>query len=152
VEIPDGIRLDRSCRTGGAHHIRVAGPFVLVLAKPKKPTKAALRKKCDTLASRYYRALTPYCELAGLDGIECSGPLAWAHIVSRSVLHMRYEPYNHLILCNSGHHWFYTHNPISWVRVLEKHYPERLQLAEANRDKFAKVDYLAFLDRFTTEP
>jgi hypothetical protein len=64
---------------------------------------------------------------------------------------MRYEPYNHLILC-FAHHKYYTHNPIDWVRVLEQHYPERLALAEQNRYKHAKVDYQAWIDRFTSIP
>src|SRR5664279_1950398 len=106
-----------------------------MIAKPKKkPSKTALKNKADILASQYYRALTPHCELSGLDGIQCGGILNWAHIFSRAILHMRYEPYNHLILCQ-GHHTFYTYHPIEWVRVLEKHYPERLNLASLNRYK-----------------
>jgi integrase len=60
-----------------------------VIPKPKKKvSKTALRNKCDVLASRYYRALTPYCELNGLDRIACSGSLSWAHIFTRSIIHM----------------------------------------------------------------
>jgi hypothetical protein len=121
-----------------------------VIPKPKKkPCKTSLRNKCDILASRYYRALTPYCELNGLDRIACSGSLSWAHIFTRSIIHMRYEPYNHLILC-FAHHKYYTHNPIDWVRILEQHYPERLALAEQNRYMHAKVDYQAWIERFST--
>jgi hypothetical protein len=122
-----------------------------VLAKPKKPNRTALKKRCDILASKYYRALTPHCELVGLDGIRCGGPLQWCHITSRSVLHLRYEPYNHLICC-AGHHSFYTRQPLDWIRTLEKHFPERLNLVELHRYKFAKVDYQVWIDRFTRIP
>jgi hypothetical protein len=60
---------------------------------------------------------------------------------------MRYEPYNNLVLCQ-GHHVFYTFHPVEWVRTLEKHYPERLNLAEANRYKFAKVSYEHWIEFF----
>src|SRR6476659_5773747 len=123
-----------------------------MLAKPKKkPSKTALKNKCDILASRYYRALTPYCEAAGLDTIKCGGNLSWCHIFTRSILHMRYEPYNNLIMC-AGHHAFFTYHVIEWTRFLEQHFPERLQLAEANRYKVSKVDYEAWLSRFATLP
>jgi hypothetical protein len=35
---------------------------------------------------------------------------------------------------------------------LEKHYPERLALAEQNRHKLAKVDYLYWIERFNQSP
>lgn len=119
-----------------------------MIAKPKKLNKTQLKKRADTLASLYYRSVTPYCELKGLDAIHCGGPLQWAHIYSRSVLHMRYEPYNNLVLC-AGHHSYYTHQPIEWTRVLENHYPERLSLAELNRHKYAKIDYQYWIARFS---
>jgi hypothetical protein len=118
-----------------------------LLAKPKKVSRTALKKKCDILASRYYRAATPYCELAGLDGIRCGGPLQWCHITSRSVVHLRYERYNNLILC-AGHHSFYTRQPLDWIRTLEEHFPEKLALVEQQRYKFSKIDYEAWIDMF----
>lgn len=115
--------------------------------KVKKPTTGQLKKKTDELASKYYRAMTPHCELAGADSITCNGVLQWAHIFTRSILHMRYEPYNHLILC-AGHHLFYTYHPIEWVRVLERNYPDRLAIAEANRYKYGKPDYQEWIQKF----
>lgn len=122
----------------------------MAIPKPKKPNRTALKKKCDTLASQYYRAKTPYCEAEGLDGIRCGGILQWCHIFGRAILHMRYEPYNNLIMC-AGHHSFYTYHPIEWTRFLEKHYPERLTLAEQNRYKQSKVDYQDFIERFSAK-
>jgi hypothetical protein len=119
-----------------------------MLVKPKKPTKSKLKEKCDLLASAYYRAETPYCELKGLDAIQCGGGLQWMHIFSRSILHMRYEPYNKLVGCQ-GHHLWYTHNPVEWVRFLEANFPERLAQAEAHRYKLWKVDYEAWIDHFS---
>jgi hypothetical protein len=123
-----------------------------LLAKPKKkPSKTALKAKCDTLASKYYRAFTPYCELAGRDTITCGGGLQWAHIIGRANLRLRYEPFNNLILC-AGHHRWYGLHPIDWVRILEREYPERLALAEQHRNGIAKLDYTFWIDRFTTLP
>jgi len=122
-----------------------------MLAKPTKLSKAKLRTKADRLASQFYRTKTPYCELQGLDSISCGGNIQWCHVYSRSHLHIRYESFNNLILCQ-GHHRFYTTNPIEWVRTLEKHYPERLALAEQNRYKIHdKIDYDYWIDLFTVQ-
>jgi hypothetical protein len=123
-----------------------------LLAKPKKKvSKTSLRNKCDLLASRYYRALTPYCELAGKDDVACGGPLQWCHIIGRANLRLRYEPYNNLICC-AGHHRFYGLHPVEWVRILEKEYPERLTLAEQHRHEVIKVDYFDWIQRFSEIP
>jgi hypothetical protein len=122
-----------------------------LLAKPKKPNRTQLKKKCDKLASQYYRALTPYCELAGRDKIACGGPLSWCHIIGRANLRLRYEPFNNLICCGGHHCWYGTH-PLDWFRILEREYPERLTLAEQHRHEVSKLDYQAWIDRFTTKP
>lgn len=109
--------------------------------------KGALKKKCDVLASAYYRRETPYCELAGKDMIRCGGQLQWMHIFSRNNLRLRYEPFNKLIGC-AGHHAWYTHNPIEWVRFLERWFPDRLAEAEAKRNEYMKVDYDSWIQRF----
>ena len=124
--------------------------YTIMLEKPKKVSKAKLRIKADTLASQYYRAITPHCEAQGLDSINCGGGLQWCHIFSRSVIHMRYEPYNNLVMC-AGHHTWYTHNPIEWTRFLEKNYLERLSLAEAQRYKYDKIEYEYWINFFKTQ-
>jgi hypothetical protein len=118
-----------------------------MLAKGKKISKSSLKKKCDTLASKYYRAETPYCELKDKDGVNCGGSLQWAHIFTRGIVHIRYQPYNKLVLC-AGHHRYYTSKPIEWVRILEKEFPDRLKLAEENRYKYEKVDYDYWINHF----
>lgn len=120
-----------------------------MLKKTKKIPKSVLKKKCDMLASLYYRTLTPICEAEGLDNIRCGGGLQWCHIFSRAIVHMRYEPYNNLIMC-SGHHTWYTHNPIEWTRFLEKNFLERLSLAETQRYKYDKTDYEYWINFFKT--
>lgn len=123
----------------------------MAIPKPKKLSRTSLKAKCDKLASLYYREKTPYCEAAGLDDIQCGGGLQWCHIFGRAILHMRYEPFNNLIMC-AGHHRWYGLHPIEWTRMLEQHYPERLALAEFNRYKYGgKLDYEDFIERFSTK-
>jgi hypothetical protein len=112
-----------------------------------KVTRSQLKKRCDALASKYYRQQTPYCEARGLDLIRCGGVLQWCHIFSRSNLRLRYEPYNKLIMCQ-GHHSWYTHNPIEWTRFLERHFPERVSEAELHRNEYQKIDYPAWIELF----
>jgi hypothetical protein len=87
--------------------------------------------------------------MAGRDKIACNGVLQWAHIIGRANLRLRYEPYNHLIICQA-HHVFFTHNPLDWFRILEREYPERLTLAEQHRQEVIKIDYAAWIERFST--
>jgi hypothetical protein len=87
--------------------------------------------------------------MQGLDTIKCGGNLAWCHIIGRANLRLRYEPFNNLIMC-SAHHVFFTHRPLDWIRALEKHYPERLPLAEFHRDEIVKIDYQAWIAKFST--
>jgi hypothetical protein len=121
--------------------------MMATLTKPKKINKSKLKQQADTLASDYYRAKTPYCEAQGLDNVKCGGGLQWAHIFTRSILRLRYEPYNNLILCQ-GHHLYYTYHPIEWVRFLEKNYASRLSEAESRRYEHQKVDFQAWIDHF----
>lgn len=118
-----------------------------MLAKPKKIPISKLKAKADALASAYYRALTPYCQAEAALGMRCGGNLQWCHLFSRAILHMRYEPYNNIIMCQ-GHHFRFTHNPIEWTRFLEAKFPNKLQEAEANRNKFGKPDYQEWIDFF----
>lgn len=113
----------------------------------KRPTTGQRKKKTDILASKFYRAQTPYCELAGKDFIHCNGNLQWMHIISRNALCIRYEPFNKLVGC-TGHHVWYTHNPVDWVRFLEKNFPERLHQAETHRWDLTKPDYEAWQEKF----
>ena len=121
-----------------------------MLAKPKKkPSRTALKAKCDILASRYYRALTPFCELEGRDSIVCGGSLQWCHIIGRANLRLRYEPFNNLVLC-AGHHRWYGLHPVDWVRILEREFPERLYLAEFHRHEIVKIDFQVWIARFSS--
>lgn len=119
----------------------------MAILKPKKVSVSKLKSKCDKLASAYYRRLTPYCELAGKDHITCSDQIQWMHIVTRANLRLRYEQYNQLVGCR-GHHWFYTNNPLDWVRFLERHFPDRLAQCEAHRNEIGKPDYEALIEKF----
>lgn len=112
-----------------------------------KSTRTKLKLKADTLASLYYRAETPFCELAGKDTINCGGNLQWAHIFGRANMRLRYEPYNKLILC-AGHHRWYGLHPIEWVRALERWFPERLAEAEVHRNEYLKPDFEALIEKF----
>lgn len=112
-----------------------------------KGSKSQLKRRCDKLASAYYRREWPFCELQGKDTINCGGPLQWMHIVGRANLRLRYEPFNKLIGC-AGHHVWYTHNPDAYREILRKWFPDRLAEAEAHRNEYVKIDYEAWIEHF----
>lgn len=134
------------------------------IQKPTHEDKSALMDTADALARRYYKLETPYCEARSIGAypwktdyfedfliepiaISCGGQLEWAHIFTRGVKHLRYEPYNKLILCTQ-HHRYWTHHPVEWTRMLEAYFPDRLAEAEANRYKFWKTDYRGWIKYF----
>jgi hypothetical protein len=95
----------------------------LKYAKPVKVNKKALGKKADTIFSLFIRRIG-VCELAGKDGIRCGGSIQCAHIETRGVRAMRWNPMNALCICG-GHHWYYTNNESKWQEVIKKEFPKK---------------------------
>jgi hypothetical protein len=115
-----------------------------------KPVKQPdLENRCDTLASRYYKRKTPHCEAYGKSSIRCGGRLEWAHIISRRNRRLRYEPYNHVILCHY-HHDYWTRNPFEWVRWVQVTFPNRWRLVRAHRNEWFDGDYQRWIDWFSS--
>jgi hypothetical protein len=56
------------------------------------------------------------CQRHGKDGIDCSGVLQAAHLVTRNVRGIKYDLRNGRCLCQS-HHKFFTHRPELWNQV-----------------------------------
>jgi hypothetical protein len=59
------------------------------------------------------------CEAAGEDGVQCSGSLQWAHIMSRTYHKVRWDDDNCFFMC-AAHHMFYTNRTVHWRRFLER--------------------------------
>lgn len=119
----------------------------------KKERPGYWMAKADTAASLYYRARTPFCEAEGLDTKICKGGLQWCHIKSRGNLRIRYEPYNHLVMC-SGHHVYYTKRPAAWEIMVATEFPERWELINETWLEYcnANVDYFKmYLEYFRKE-
>lgn len=98
----------------------------------KAESPSAYMKKADTAASLYYRSKTPYCEAQPYYQHDCKNGLQWCHVYSRMYKAIRYEEYNHLIMCGAAHAYF-TYHPEEWYLFMQEHYPERWELATRNR-------------------
>ena len=98
---------------------------------PKKISRKGLKNKCDELFSLEVRYLG-YCQLAGLDGINCGGHLQCAHIDTRGKHAIRWNRMNALCLCG-GHHWYYTNNPKKWDKIVKKHFPKKFKFVEKHQ-------------------
>lgn len=108
-------------------------------------------KKADTLASKYYREKTPYCEAQPFHEHECKNGLQWCHVYRRAYKAIRYEWYNNLVMCG-GAHMYFTHNPEEWYIFMQTYYPERWELATKNRHNTINfnVDYYqSWINEFT---
>ena len=123
----------------------------------KKESPGHWRKLADTAASKYYRAKTPYCEAAGKDhqykkgGFPCTYQLQWCHVYRRGYQGIRYEEYNHLIMC-SAHHAYFTHYPEEWALFMQTNYPSRWKMASDNRNSYCNATtdhYKKWLAKFS---
>lgn len=87
------------------------------------------------------------CEAAGEDGLQCSGSLQWAHIVSRTYHKTRWDDDNCLYLC-AAHHFFYTNRTIHWKEFLKRKIGlEKLEQIEARAISAGKVDRIEVYKR-----
>ena len=85
-----------------------------------------LWNKADKVCGDWFRGCR--CRAIGKFGIECSGRIEWAHIVSRSVGVIRWHPLNAYPLC-SAHHRYFTQRPLIFAEFAEGR-KERLQEIE----------------------
>lgn len=125
-------------------------------------------KKADLVASKYYRSKTPYCQAKGMPheyvrlkdseegdelrtSLDCSDQLQWCHIYRRGYQGIRYEEYNHLIMCSS-HHSYFTVYPEEWSLFMQVNYPEKYKLASENRNNYCHSTvehYQSWINKFS---
>ena len=112
---------------------------------PRKPSRKTLSNKADRLWWRAIRS-KGFCELAGLDQVQCGGPHQAAHIVGRRYRVTRWDLNNGLCLCRD-HHVFYTHRPELWYVTMERIWPGRYhRLVQAAQGLWNKVYPIAELE------
>jgi len=102
--------------------------------KIKKVKKTTLKRKCDILFSKLIRSLD-HCERDG----ELKN-LQTAHIYSRRILNLRYDPQNVLCLCSRCHFWMHQ-NPLEAMAWFNKAYPDRAEYLIKKRNTIEKIDY-----------
>ena len=117
----------------------------------KKVKKSTLRNKADSLFSKYIRS-GGIC-LAQGSFIKCGGSLSCAHIMTRGIIALRYEPQNAIALCMGHHRWFHQ-NPYEWVKFIEGKFPGRYEkLIQQKTYKVKKTEdlYRAVIARYSKE-
>lgn len=111
----------------------------------RKISRKSLKLKADKLFAQKIRS-KEYCQLAGLDRINCSGVLQCMHIVGRANHALRWDSLNALCGC-SGHHIFYTAHPTEFAMLIEENFPDRWTYLQANRNEIWDKD----IDRVINE-
>lgn len=109
------------------------------LNKVRKTTKGALMRKADKIFSEKIRS-KGYCELNGLDKIQCGGVLQTMHIISRSNKNLRWDPINALCGC-AGHHSYYTYNPFEFYELIRAEFSDRYEYLQRYRNQLWDKDY-----------
>ena len=118
----------------------------------KRLTPGYWMDKADTLASKYYRTKTPYCEAKGLDHLICNNELQWCHIVRRGNKGIRYEEYNNLVMC-SVHHSYYTPRPEEWMIFIDNNFSDRYELIKENIHNHCDANieyYQSWINKFNS--
>lgn len=111
--------------------------------KLKKKTRSQLKKEADKLFSLLVRRIGR-CEMC----LKTSQTLQCAHIVTRSNLHLRYDPKNALCLCYHCHLQVMHRDPLwamEWFRIM---FPKRHKYLMKEREVIEPhFDYDKTLDR-----
>lgn len=120
------------------------------IARRTRPRKTAKRKGLTKTADKLFSILVRSagtCWARG-DGIACGGPLQCAHVVSRRYRAVRWRVANARCLCRD-HHFFYTHHPIEWERLIAFRAAgwEVLNALKHEALRGAKPDMLAVIER-----
>jgi hypothetical protein len=104
---------------------------------------------CDTLATLKCMTRPEYCQLKGLDGLECGGPSQWQHVVSRNTRQLRWVEYNCIKGCRN-HHAKYTWHQFEWIELIRKNFPQQYQLIQMHiNDKWSNDSYPAVMQRLS---
>lgn len=89
---------------------------------PRKPSRTTLKRKADKKCGDLVRS-RGYCQASHWnDGVQCGGPLQWAHIIGRNNHRLRWLTVNALCLC-AGHHTWYTNHPWEWYEQIAYYFP-----------------------------
>jgi hypothetical protein len=119
------------------------------LRRQSRTSQAALRREMDKLWSQYIHL--KFRERCVVDSPECRGPLNAHHLISRSVLHLRGNEMNGVLLC-ALHHIFSKRMSAhgagvifgQWLRLFMSEYDKWIAL---NKNTCAKPDYAAAIVR-----
>ena len=88
------------------------------------------------------------CELAGVDGVACGGPLQGAHGLPKGAYpSVQFELLNGWCIC-AGHHRYYTDRPLEWTDILLARWGAEgyQRMREKALAKGHSRDYAAILD------
>ena len=86
--------------------------------------KKRLTEECEFLWSFCVRARAAFqCELPNASFIDCKGIPQGAHLVTRSVSHVKYDLRNGRSLCQA-HHVYFTYKPEFWSVAVANKWPE----------------------------
>ena len=103
--------------------------------KPKKIKRSTLKRKCDVLFSKIVRSHGK-CELEGIMGVRCKGPLQTMHIAGRRYLRLRWDSNNVLCGC-AAHHLYFTHRPLEFYTMVQEFFPTRWRIAQTYKEAIA---------------
>lgn len=111
----------------------------------KSKIKSKLKRKADTLFSKYIRGKYGYCQLEGKDKIHCGGVLQCMHIETRGIIALRYSEDNVLCGCQ-GHHVYYTYHPGQWIEFIADKYPEKMKYVMEHKNDHVKSNEAFYED------
>lgn len=116
---------------------------------PKKKrvrSKTSWKREADALQSKVVR-LVGRCDRCFKTASNVQ--LQDAHVITRSNLHLRYDPQNHMCLCASCHRLWHS-EPLLMIGWFKDNYPERAAYLEKERNVIEHtLDYEAIVARIS---
>ncbi len=112
----------------------------------KQKSRSYYKRKADRLFSELVRS-RPTCEMCGssVKIFEC------AHVISRSNLHLRYDPQNALKFCK-GCHYRWHREPLQCITWFQGVYPESFAYLMKEKDTYeTNFDYPAIIKKLEHE-
>jgi len=121
------------------------------LAKKRdNPRSTYWKRRADALWGEYQH-LPNACAMHGASGHTCAGKLEAHHIISRSVVCLRHEPTNGVLLCSLGHKYCTRLSPhaapVGFTSWLERWYPVKAAWVKANLWRTGQPDYKAACEK-----
>lgn len=123
-------------------------PIPQTTSKKKIKSPGWYRKNCDILFSQIVRS-KGYCEWCGIQLLPKK--LQCCHVISRTVLNLRYDPENAFSGCVKCHLYKWHKEPLQAAHWFEWQFPGRYERLKEKEKNTEKINWIETYERLKKE-